>query len=174
MVARFVSMARDLDMRAAGGTELRVLAGTCQCRNAAPDAATASGGGGDPAQKAVPPSSSSSSSSGSGGGAAAHAYNSRPACADHGQRGDGNIATRGPAIVTRYEGAGDHRRANADVQRMLGGLIRQLDARRPQVLVEAIVVEIGDDAAKRLDVRTLWRRISLCAATSYGNASPIS
>src|SRR3546814_18422847 len=68
--------------------------------------------------------------------------------------GGGSIATRGPAIVTRYEGANAIIvAANADVQRKLGELIRQLDTRRPQVLVEAIVVEIGDDAAQRLGVQ---------------------
>ena len=56
---------------------------------------------------------------------------------------------------------------------MLGELIRQLDARRQQVLVEAIVVEIGDDAAKRLGVQFLLGGKNIpFVATSYSNASP--
>src|SRR3546814_4797752 len=50
--------------------------------------------------------------------------------------GSGNgIASRGPAIVTRYEGANAIIvAANSDVQRMLGETIRQIDTRREQVL----------------------------------------
>ena len=56
---------------------------------------------------------------------------------------------------------------------MLGELIRQLDSRRQQVLVEAIVVEIGDDAAKRLGVQFLLGGKNIpFVATSYSNASP--
>src|SRR3546814_2312569 len=40
-------------------------------------------------------------------------------------------------------------------QRMLGEVIRQLDVAREQVLVEAIIVEISDNAAKRLGVQFL-------------------
>src|SRR3546814_17349864 len=56
---------------------------------------------------------------------------------------------------------------------MLGELIRQLDTRRQQVLVEAIVVEIGDDAAKKLGVQFLLGGKNIpFVATSYSNASP--
>jgi general secretion pathway protein D len=63
--------------------------------------------------------------------------------------------------------------ANAEMQRTLGELIRQLDSRPEQVLVEAIVVEIGNDAAKRLGVQFLvgGRNIPF-AATNYSNAVP--
>src|SRR3546814_6863612 len=69
--------------------------------------------------------------------------------------GSGNgIASRGPAIVTRYEGANAIIvAANSDVQRMLGETIRQIDTRREQVLVEAIIVEISDAAARKLGVQ---------------------
>jgi general secretion pathway protein D len=177
MVARFVSMARDLDMRAAGGTELRVYwLEHANAETLLPTLQQLVGGGSDPAQKAgLPPaSSSSSSSSGSGGGAAAPATTTASTAPTTVSGAGGSIATRGPAIVTRYEGANAIIvAANADVQRMLGELIRQLDARRPQVLVEAIVVEIGDDAAKRLGVQFLLGGKNIpFAATSYGNAQP--
>lgn len=177
MVARFVLMARDLDMRAAGGTELRVYwLEHANAETLLPTLQQLVGGGSDPAQKAgLPPaSSSSSSSSGSGGGAAAPAATTASTAPTTVSGAGGSIATRGPAIVTRYEGANAIIvAANADVQRMLGELIRQLDARRPQVLVEAIVVEIGDDAAKRLGVQFLLGGKNIpFAATSYGNAQP--
>ncbi len=89
--------------------------------------------------------------------------------------GGGNgIVTRGPAIVTRFEGANAIiLAANGDVQRQLGEVIRQLDSRRDQVLVEAIVVEIGDAAAKRLGVQFLIGDANTgFAATRFSNAQP--
>ena len=43
--------------------------------------------------------------------------------------------------------------ASPDTQSAMEGIIRQLDVRRPQVLVEAIIVEISDTAAKELGVQ---------------------
>lgn len=43
--------------------------------------------------------------------------------------------------------------ADAETQASLEGIIRRLDVRRPQVLVEAIIVEISDTAAKELGVQ---------------------
>jgi general secretion pathway protein D len=84
------------------------------------------------------------------------------------------ISTRGPAIVTRYEGANAIIvAANSDTQRMLGETIRQIDTRREQVLVEAIIVEISDAAAKKLGVQFLIGSTKTgFAATNYSNASP--
>lgn len=172
LVARFVAMANDLDAKAAGGTELRVY--WLQHANAEtllPTIQQLVGGGSDPAQKAgLPPATSSSSSNGSAAPTAAPAAATPTSVSGSG----GSIATRGPAIVTRYEGANAIIvAANSDVQRMLGELIRQLDSRREQVLVEAIVVEIGDSAAKQLGVQFLLGGKNIpFAATSYSNASP--
>lgn len=173
LVTRFVAMANDLDAKAAGGTELRVYwLEHANAETLLPTLQQLIGGGSDPAQKAgLPPASASSSGSGSGGAPAAAATS---APASTGAGGSGSISTRGPAIVTRYEGANAIIvAANSEVQRMLGELIRQLDARRQQVLVEAIVVEIGDDAAKRLGVQFLLGGKNIpFVATSYSNASP--
>ncbi len=175
LVARFVSMANDLDQKAAGGTELRVYwLEHANAETLLPTIQQLIGGGSDPAQKAgLPPPSSSSSSSSGGSGAAAPAP-AASAPASTGAGGTGSISTRGPAIVTRYEGANAIIvAANSEVQRMLGELIRQLDSRRQQVLVEAIVVEIGDDAAKRLGVQFLLGGKNIpFVATSYSNAQP--
>ena len=164
-VARLAQMARDLDRQAASGTEIRVywlehadaekllpvlqqLVG--QSTNAAVTASVPATGNGAAPPPAAPAAMVSSGSSGSG------------------------ISTRGPAIVTRYEGANAIIvAANSDVQRMLGETIRQLDTRREQVLVEAIIVEISDAAAKKLGVQFLIGSTKTgFAATNYSNASP--
>lgn len=164
-VARLAQMARDLDRQAASGTEIRVywlehadaekllpvlqqLIG--QSASSAVTASTPSGGQAVPPAAAVLAAPFSSGSGGSG------------------------ISTRGPAIVTRYEGANAIIvAANSDVQRMLGETIRQIDTRREQVLVEAIIVEISDAAAKKLGVQFLIGSTKTgFAATNYSNASP--
>src|SRR5690606_10979605 len=88
--------------------------------------------------------------------------------------GNTGISTRGPSIVTRYEGANAIIvAANSDVQRMLGETIRQIDTRREQVLVEAIIVEISDAAAKKLGVQfRIGSTKPGFAATNYFVASP--
>lgn len=167
-VARLSAMARQLDQQAASGTEIRVywlehadaekllpvlqqLVG--QSTNQPVTASTpAAGGSAAPAAQAAAPVAAASSGSSSGNG----------------------ISTRGPAIVTRYEGANAIIvAANSDVQRMLGETIRQIDTRREQVLVEAIIVEISDAAAKKLGVQFLLGSTSTgFAASNYSNASP--
>lgn len=59
-------------------------------------------------------------------------------------------------VIVRYPGANSliiH--ADPDTQRTLLEVIRQLDVRREQVLVEALVVEISDEAAKTLGTQLL-------------------
>lgn len=60
------------------------------------------------------------------------------------------------ARVARYPGANAIIiNADADTQRMLVDVIQQLDVRREQVLVEALVVEISDEAAHRLGTQLM-------------------
>jgi general secretion pathway protein D len=167
-VARLAAMARQLDQQAASGTEIRVywlehadaekllpvlqqLVGQSTSQPVSSDAPASKGSAAPAAQAAAPVAAASGSSSSAGG-----------------------INTRGPAIVTRYEGANAIIvAANSDVQRMLGETIRQIDTRREQVLVEAIIVEISDAAAKKLGVQFLLGSTSTgFAATNYSNASP--
>jgi len=66
--------------------------------------------------------------------------------------------------------------APPDVQRQLEAVIAKLDVRRPQVLVEAIIVEVSDLAAKELGVQYVLAggegsNIPF-TATSFPNASP--
>ncbi len=81
------------------------------------------------------------------------------------------------AVVTRFEGANAIViSASPDIQRMLGEVIRQLDVRRQQVLVEAIIVEIGDTAAQRLGVQLFLSGLRGSnipfAITNYSNITP--
>ena len=60
------------------------------------------------------------------------------------------------ATIARFPGANALViSASADTQRMLAEVIRQLDQRRQQVLIEAIVVELSDNAVRELGVQWL-------------------
>ncbi|QUT07717.1 type II secretion system secretin GspD [Sphingobium phenoxybenzoativorans] len=183
-VARLSNIARDLDKQAASGTEIRVywlehadaeklLPVLQQLVGQTP---TVSGVSSSDASSFI----TSSAARGMGGSSAGNASpvptpSAAPSAAPAatGSSG-GGIATRGPAVVTRYEGANAIIvAANSDVQRMLGETIRQIDTRREQVLVEAIIVEIGDVAAKNLGVQFLIGSTKTgFAATNYSNATP--
>lgn len=81
--------------------------------------------------------------------------------------------SRTPAIIARYEGANAVIiSASADVQRTLGEVIRQLDSRREQVLVEAIIVEISDTAARKLGIQLVAGGPGGGAFTTYSNVTP--
>jgi general secretion pathway protein D len=81
------------------------------------------------------------------------------------------------AVVTRFEGANAIVISAApDIQRTLGEVIRQLDVRRPQVLVEAIIVEISDTAAQQLGVQLFLSGLRGSnipfGITNYSNIAP--
>jgi general secretion pathway protein D len=79
----------------------------------------------------------------------------------------------GKTIIARYEGTNAIIiSAPADVQRTLGEVIRQLDTRREQVLVEAIIVEISDTAAKKLGIQLGFGGSAGGAFTTYSNVTP--
>jgi general secretion pathway protein D len=182
-VARLVEIARDLDRRAASGTELRViflqhadaeqllpvlqqLLGQAPTPISRPASRTPSTSGrrttlggtntGRPSIETAPPVVSTAASAAATGA---------------------SVFGDKAAIVTRFEGANAIViAAPADVQRQIGEVIRQLDVRRPQVLVEAIIVEISDTAAKQLGVQLLLAGTKGSAipfaVTNYSNASP--
>tara|TARA_R110000868_G_scaffold124025_5_gene328106 strand:- start:8857 stop:10797 length:1941 start_codon:yes stop_codon:yes gene_type:complete len=66
--------------------------------------------------------------------------------------------------------------ASIDIQRELERVIRQLDVRRPQVLVEGIIVEISDSAARELGVQMMLAggddSTTPLALTRYSSANP--
>lgn len=83
-----------------------------------------------------------------------------PSSAAGGQSADGGeAASAAPgqrATIARYPGANALViSAPPETQRMLGDVIAQLDQRRQQVLIEAIVVELSDNAVRELGVQWL-------------------
>lgn len=83
-----------------------------------------------------------------------------PSSAAGGQSADaGEAASVAPgqrATIARYPGANALViSAPPETQRMLGDVIAQLDRRRQQVLIEAIVVELSDNAVRELGVQWL-------------------
>jgi general secretion pathway protein D len=184
-VARMMQIARDLDRRAASGTELRVIfLEHADAEQLLPVLQQLLG------QAATPPASTSRSGSRTaattgrrstigGSRAASPAAEPAPAASTNSNGGSGGAGVFGnkATVVTRFEGANAIViAAPADVQRQLGEVIRQLDQRRPQVLVEAIIVEISDTAAKQLGVQLLLAGTEGSnipfAVTNYSNASP--
>ncbi len=170
-VARFAAMAKQLDARAQSGAEIRVY--RLEHANAATLLETVQsliGGQNNASQGSeLPPIAAAPAN---GGGATAPAPT--PVVAAASGSGMNALGGRGPVVVTRYEGTNALIiAANPEMQRTLGELIRQLDTRPEQVLVEAIVVEIGNDAAKKLGVQFLvGGKNAPFAATNYSNATP--
>jgi general secretion pathway protein D len=170
-VSRFAAMARELDKRAESGAEIRVY--PLEYANAEtllPTIRSLIGEtGSESSAEAVPPATAANASPSAGATTVA------PVVAPIAATGSASaLGGRGKVVVSRYEGSNAIIiAASADVQKMLGELIRQLDTRPQQVLVEAIVVEIGNDAAKRLGVQFLvGGKNAPFAATNYSNAVP--
>ncbi len=160
-VSRFAAIARDLDKRAASGAEVRVI--WLQHADAAKLLPVL--------QQLVGQAAISSGSEGSSTGSTAPATPAAAAVATPSSGG------RNAPVIARYEGANAIIiSAPSDMQRTLGDVVRQLDTRREQVLVEAIIVEISDTAARKLGVQFLLggkpgSNIPF-AATNYSNAAP--
>lgn len=169
-VARFAAMAKQLDARAQSGAEIRVY--RLEHANAETLLETVQSliGG----QKGVDPVADIPPVAAPAGAPSAPVSVPSPVTSVSSANGMNGIGGRGPVVVTRYEGANALIvAANPEMQRTLGELIRQLDTRPEQVLVEAIVVEIGNDAAKKLGVQFLVGGENLpFAATNYSNATP--
>jgi general secretion pathway protein D len=161
-VSRLAEIARELDTRAASGSEVRVVfLEHADAQQLLPVLQQLLGQA--PAQAPAPARSD--------GAAPAQIPAALPAAAGPPAPGFRN------AVVTRFEGANALViAAPQDVQRTLGEVIRQLDTRRQQVLVEAIIVEISDTAARRLGVQLMLAGLEGSnipfAVTNYSNAAP--
>ncbi|MGQ0557998.1 MAG: type II secretion system secretin GspD, partial [Sphingosinicella sp.] len=175
-VAQLAGIAAQLDRRAAGGSEIRVvflqhadaeqllpvlqqLLGQAPVLPAAPRTRRSSAAEGASPMAAEAQRPASPVAPAGGGGAAV-----------------APLAARN-AVVTRFEGANAIViAATPDVQRMLGEVIRQLDVRRQQVLVEAIIVEISDSVAQQLGVQLFLSGLRGSnipfAITNYSNIVP--
>ena len=161
-VARLAEVARDLDRRAESGTEIRVVwLEHADAEQVLPVLQQLIGQPVTPATSGAP--------------APGAAVTPQPAAVAASPNGpSAAIGGRGQVIVTRYEGGNAIIiSAPPEQQRTLGELVRQLDVRKEQVLVEAIIVEISDTAAKKLGVQFLLGDLDVgFAATNYSNAAP--
>ena len=188
-VARLAQVAIDLDQKAKSGTEIRVvflenadaaqlLPVLQQLVGQAPD---------EIPQNTLSQSrfgqSATSSSGSSTNGSPTSSFASQPqaqsqAAPGGGAAGQAAVTTEGgrtAAVVTRFAGANAIViAAPADIQRQLAEVVRQLDTRREQVLVEAIVAEVSDATANRLGFQFLLGSLSGGAfgATSFSNSAP--
>lgn len=183
-VARLVAVAAELDRKAKNGTEIRVvflenadaeqlLPVLQQLVGQAPDQP-------QPQQQLGRSSFGASDGAGNTAGVAPSAPTPVPTSAPAAGGGNGQpaITTQGgrtAAVVTRFAGANAIViAAPADIQRQLSDVIRQLDTRREQVLVEAIVAEVSDATAQALGAQFLLGDLSggAFAASTYSNTAP--
>jgi general secretion pathway protein D len=158
-VSRFSAIARDLDKRAESGTEIRVV--WLQHADAEKLLPVL--------QQLVGQQVASVAPSSNSGPTPAAAIAAPVAVAQTGPISTGRAAP----VIARYEGANALIiSAPAEMQRTLGEVVRQLDTRRDQVLVEAIIVEISDTAAKKLGVQLIAGGKSGGIITTYSNTEP--
>jgi general secretion pathway protein D len=176
-VAQLAAIAEELDRRAASGSEIRVVyLEHADAEQLLPVLQQLLGQ--TPTQPTTRERLRSGRTSDTGDGRMRADQPAAPAPAPAGAAAGGTapLAARN-AVVTRFEGANAIViAATPDVQRTLGEVIRQLDIRRQQVLVEAIIVEISDTAAQRLGVQLFLSGLRGSnipfAVTNYSNIAP--
>ncbi|HJO67833.1 MAG TPA: type II secretion system secretin GspD [Sphingomonas sanguinis] len=189
-VARFAQIAIDLDNKAKSGTEIRVVfLENADAEQLLPVLQQLVGQQPDPVQETTLSRGSFTQTNNQSGSAAGTSIAQRiqpvaqPQASNAPGAGGQNgqppaISTQGgrtAAVVTRFVGANAIVIAGpADIQRQIGEVIRQLDVRREQVLIEAIVAEVSDQTAKRLGAQFLLGSLSggAFAASTYGNTAP--
>jgi len=192
-VGRLAQVAIDLDGKARNGTDIRVvflenadaeqlLPVLQQLVGQTPDpvqettlsrgnfqqsnSSGGNGGGGFTSQRAQTIQPTQQVSSGGGGGANT---------ANGQQAPISSAASRVQAVVTRFTGANAIViAAPSDIQRQLAEVVRQLDTRREQVLIEAIIAEVSDATVKRLGAQFLVGSLSGGAfgASTFTNTAP--
>ena len=184
-VARLAQVALDLDQKARNGTDIRVVAlENADAEQLLPVLQRLVGQTPDPVQETTLTRGSFQQSNNSG---STSSQISSPVSTQPIQQGGGNAAPNGSqaavstqggrtaAVVTRFAGANAIViAAPADVQRQLAEVIKQLDVRREQVQVEAIVAEVSDATAKRIGAQFLLGSPSggAFAASTYSNTAP--
>lgn len=166
-VARLADVARDLDKRAASGTEIRVVwLDYANAEQLVPVLQTLVG--------QVPSAAAVAQDGGAANGRGGSTSNVPPAPPGVPAVAGSGIQGRGQAIITRYENANAIIiAANPETQRLIGEVIRQLDLRQEQVLVEAIIVEVSDNVARELGVQWLIGGKDIpFAVTNFSNVTP--
>jgi general secretion pathway protein D len=188
-VARLAAVAADLDLKAKSGTEIRVVfLENADAEQLLPVLQQLVGQTPDQVpQQQLSQSGFGQSNGGTGGsGGGGFGQNRQASIAapqaapssSGGGTGQAAVQTQGgrtAAVVTRFVGANAIViAAPADIQRQLSEVVRQLDTRREQVQVEAIVAEVSDAAANKLGVQFLLGNLKGGAfgATSFANSAP--
>ena len=185
-LSRLAAIARQLDASAARGSEIKVIwLDYADAAQMVPMLERLVGGqGGGEAVSGSPPPISLGGTGGTSGGSGAAGSSTVTATTGGGASanigsglGNGSIQLaggRGTAVITRYPGANAIViSAPLDIQRRLSEVIRQLDQRQDQVLVEAIIVEVSDSVAKSLGVQYLFGGKDVpFAVTNFSNVVP--
>jgi general secretion pathway protein D len=183
-VTRLAAIAAELDRKARNGTEIRVVfLENADAEQLLPVLQQLVGQTPDqPTQQTLGRGSFGGNAGGNatnGAGVAPSAPIAPPApVSGGGGNGQAAITTQGgrtAAVVTRFAGANAIViAAPADIQRQLNDVVRQLDTRREQVLVEAIIAEVSDATVNRLGAQFLLGDLSggAFAASTYANTAP--
>ncbi|MET3825902.1 general secretion pathway protein D [Sphingomonas sp. PvP055] len=185
-VARLVAVAEDLDRRAKNGTEIKVIfLENADAEQLLPVLQQLVGQTPSPItnQQLSQSSFGNNSQTGSNGNNSPQRQANTPAVqqdttAPGSTAGQAAISTQGgrtAAVVTRFVGANAIViAAPAEVQRQLSEVVRQLDTRREQVLVEAIVAEVSDQVASQLGAQFAIGNLKggVFAASSFSNTAP--
>ncbi|MEG3175007.1 type II secretion system secretin GspD [Sphingomonas sp. RB3P16] len=185
-VSRLAAVAEDLDRRAKNGTEIKVIfLENADAEQLLPVLQQLVGQTPSPITNQQLSASNFGNNSQSGGSTGSNPV-SRPANTpvvqqDSGSSGNTPSQTaitaggRTASVVTRFVGANAIViAAPAEVQRQLADVVRQLDTRREQVLVEAIVAEVSDQTASSLGAQFAIANITggVFAASSFKNSAP--
>jgi general secretion pathway protein D len=186
-VSQLAGIAQDLDRRAGSGSEIRVVfLEHADAEQLLPVLQTLLGQ--TPTEPAAAPQRRGRSPSSTAGGMNAPGGSNRTITGDSSAATPAPVASGGAAagqapivarnaVVTRFAGANAIViAATPDVQRTLGEVVRQLDVRRQQVLVEAIIVEISEGAARQLGVQLFLSGLRGSnipfAITNYSDVAP--
>ncbi|MDY7525645.1 type II secretion system secretin GspD [Sphingomonas sp. 10B4] len=186
-VARLAAVAEDLDRRAKNGTEIKVIfLENADAEQLLPVLQQLVGQTPSPItnqQLSASNFGTNSQSGGSNGNNASSRAANTPAVQQQDTGNTGNAPTqtaitsggRTASVVTRFVGANAIViAAPAEVQRQLADVVRQLDTRREQVLVEAIVAEVSDQTASSLGAQFAIANLKggAFAASSFQNSAP--
>ena len=184
-VARLAQVAADLDQKARNGTEIKVVfLENADAEQLLPVLQELVGQTPtQPVQTALSRSNfGSSSTNGASGGQSnisqPQVNQSIPSAGGSAGSGQPAITAAGgktAAVVTRFAGANAIViAAPAEIQRQLNEVVRQLDTRREQVLVEAIVAEVSDTTARTLGAQFIVGDPSGGAfgASTFSNSAP--
>ncbi|MDQ2893039.1 MAG: type II secretion system secretin GspD [Pseudomonadota bacterium] len=179
-VARLAQVALDLDQKARNGTEIKVVfLENADAEQLLPVLQQLVGQTPDMPQQTQLSRSSFGANANSTSTNPAPVVQQQQTPASNGSgTGQAAITTQGgrtAAVVTRFLGANAIViAAPADIQRQLTTVIEQLDTRREQVLVEAIVAEVSDATVTRLGAQFLLANPSggAFAASTFANSAP--